>query len=198
MLSVSIVICCHNSSQRLPGVLDHLACQEVPPGLSWEIVVIDNLSMDSTQQTAEEYWRRLRSLVPIRVVREDRLGAGFARFRGLSEAEKDIVSFVDDDNWVSPDWICRVSEIMQSHPEIGACGGRNEPVCGVEPPFWFQRFSGHYAVGAQFDKPGDVTQAGGFLYGAGLSVRRSAWLEILKSLERDHPWCHGRRGNQAA
>jgi GT2 family glycosyltransferase len=43
---VSVVVCCHNSASRLPTTLHHLAAQEVPRDLGWEVIVVDNASTD--------------------------------------------------------------------------------------------------------------------------------------------------------
>ena len=173
---VSIVICCYNSAERLPRTLSHLAAQRVSKKLPWEVIVVDNASNDDTHNVATA-WRDLGT-IRFRVVRESRPGLAFARHRGLSEAQYDFVSFVDDDNWVSPEWIELVWEIMKSHPQVGACGGYSEAVCEVEPPKWFELYKQNYAIGPQDIQPGDVTNSPGWLWGAGLSIRKSAWLDL--------------------
>jgi GT2 family glycosyltransferase len=90
-----------------------------------------------------------------------------------------LVSFVDDDNWVCPDWVLRVAEVMSSHPNVGACGGKIEPAFEIAPPAWFDRFKGNYAIGAQAEAGGDVTDDRGYLWGAGLTIRKSAYQGLL-------------------
>lgn len=178
MDGVSVIICCYNSSTRLPGALSHLRHQKVSPSIPWEVIVVDNASTDNTTAVAHQYWP---SDVPtsLRVVYEPRLGLSHARRRGFSEASYGVVSFVDDDNWVCSNWIELVSEIMNQHPEMGACGGRAEAVCEVPPPFWFERYKRHYAIGAQADEAGDISQKKGSLWGAGLTIRKTAWQKLL-------------------
>jgi glycosyltransferase involved in cell wall biosynthesis len=118
---------------------------------------------------------------PLRVVYEPRLGLSQARRRGISEAEYEVVSFVDDDNWVCSEWVQIVSEIMTSHTEIGACGGDSEAVCETAPPWWFENVKGCYAVGQQGAEMGDITETRGFLWGAGLSVRKSAIQRLVNN-----------------
>ena len=119
---VSVVLCCYNSAHRLPRALAHLAVQRVPKTLHWEVIIVDNASDDKTRDVALEAWNRVGA-VPLRVVMESRSGQAFARNRGLAEAKYDIVSFVDDDNWVCPEWVELVWDVMKSHPDVGACGG---------------------------------------------------------------------------
>ena len=175
---VSVVICCYNSAERLPRTLTHLAAQRVSEKLPWEVIVIDNASQDKTDEVALKIWDGIGT-APIRVVEEPRSGQAFARNRGMAEAEYDFVSFVDDDNWVSPDWVELVWQIMKSNPQVGACGGFSEAVCEVEPPTWFEHYKTSYAIGPENIKPGDVTNSPGWLWGAGLTIRKSAWQQLV-------------------
>ena len=125
MLGVSVVICCHNSLSRLPATLAHLKAQHVGGRIPWEVIVVDNASTDATSAVALDHWRK-DAPTTLRVVGEPRLGLTHARERGFLEAKCEIVSFIDDDNWVCPNWIELVSEIMTNHPDMAACGGLTE------------------------------------------------------------------------
>jgi glycosyltransferase involved in cell wall biosynthesis len=175
---VSVVVCCHNSAGRLRPTLEHLARQQVRPGVPWEVVLVDNASTDHTAEVARECWSGI-DLAPLRIVREERAGLSAARLRGIQEARYETVAFIDDDNWVSATWIDLAHEIMISHPGVGACGGYNSPVFEGEPPAWFQQHQRRYAVGSQCEQAGDITDREGVLWGAGLCVRRSAMRRLL-------------------
>lgn len=177
-LGISIIICCHNSGSRLPQTLAHLAAQQVQPEIEWEVIVVDNASTDKTAQVALESWSK-EAPVPLRVIHEPKLGLSNARHRGLIEAKYEIISFVDDDNWVCPEWVQLISEIMSQHPEVGACGGSSEAVCGITPPCWFNRYQSDYAVGVQAEAAGYVPSTRGYLWGAGLSIRKSALMSLI-------------------
>jgi glycosyltransferase involved in cell wall biosynthesis len=175
-LSVSVVICTHNGAKRLPQTLAHLKAQQVPTDLDWEVIVIDNASVDTTAEVARACWRD--SCVPLRVVYEPRLGLSNARERGFTEASYDLVSFVDDDNWVCNTWVVTVSKDMSSSLRLGAMVGLVRPVCEVAPPPWFNRHKIWYVV---FDET-DLKQFGDpprQLWGAGLSIRKTAWNQLL-------------------
>lgn len=189
---VSIVICCHNSASRLPTTLAHLRAQQVPDDVPWEVIVIDNASTDETMTVAKKAWPA-HSPVPLRIVLEPKLGLIHARHRGFVEAQYEFVSFIDDDNWVAINWVRVVFEVMRNHPEVGACGGDSDAVCEIAPPAWFTAYSSAYAVGCQGSAPGDVTASRGFLWGAGLTIRRSAWREL--SDNGFGSLLSGRRGN---
>ena len=177
-VGVSIVVCCHNSADKLPQTLAHLAAQEVAGDLLWEVIVIDNASTDETARVARESWSQ-SSPAPLRVINEPRLGLSYARRRGFKEALYEFVCFVDDDNWVCPGWVRTVSDVMTAHPEVGACGGFIEEVCEDTPPWWFERYKNGYAPGAQGqEEGGDVTWRL-FLMGAGLTIRKAAWQHLV-------------------
>ncbi len=178
MDGVSIVICCHNSSRRLPQTLQHLLAQEVEDGINWEVIIVDNASTDDTSQAALTSWTS-NCPVPLRVVSEPRLGLSHARYRGLAEANYEIISFVDDDNWVCPNWIETVSRVMSQQPKVAVCGGASEALYEEDPPEWFFRYAHFLAIGPQADIAGNVTWTRGCLWGAGLNIRKSAWMRIV-------------------
>jgi glycosyltransferase involved in cell wall biosynthesis len=175
---VSVVICCHNSARRLPETLRHLAAQEVPAGVAWEVLIIDNASSDDTAVTARRCWP-VPSPVPLRIVNEPRLGIGTARFRSFTEASYDIVSFLDDDNWVGPDWIKNVADFFREHQDASAVGGPSRAAHEDTPPPWFAGVSGAYAIGS-LHSSGDITESEGtLLWTAGMSLRREKALELV-------------------
>jgi glycosyltransferase involved in cell wall biosynthesis len=177
---VSVVIPCHNARYRLEQTLAHISSQVVPVDLAWEVIVVDNASTDGTGEAVQSFWSP-RHPVPMRVVREERLGMAYARLRCFREARYDIVCFVEDDNWVGPEYLSTALDILRNHPQVGACGGQSEAVCEVSPPDWFATHSHHYAVGKQGDVVGDITWSRGWLWGAGLTVRKSAWQRLQET-----------------
>jgi len=188
-ITISVVICCHNSAQVLPPTLAHLGNQRVNPALRWEIVIVDNASTDGTADVARTAAAALR--LPLRVVAEPHLGLAYARTRGIEESRGEIISFVDDDNWLSRDWVQTVADIMSAHPEAGAVGGYVEPEFETTRPTWFAPVAYLYATGPEGVSPGDVTTRC-MLCGAGLSVRRSALADIGRKGFR--PIAVGRQG----
>ena len=178
-LGVSIIICCFNSAQELPQTLQKLALQQFSSVVPWEVIVIDNASTDATAEVAQSLWPKSAS-APLRIIYEPNLGLINARYRALAEAKYEILSFIDDDNWVCSNWVQTVSELMSQHPEIGACGSHNIPVFDEEKPWWFDLSSRSYAVGKQGpDQGGDITESRGRLIGAGLTIRKCAWQQLV-------------------
>jgi len=177
MLGLSFIICCHNSANRLPHTLDHLARQEAQH-YPWEVIVVDNGSTDNTSLVADHAWKA-HGQVPLRILTETTVGLSRARLKGARNARYDLISFIDDDNWVAPDWVSVVCKTMAGNQLIGACGGQSDAQCDVSWPSWFNSCRTAYAIGEQASGESDVTWTRGYLWGAGLSIRRESLAQLL-------------------
>jgi glycosyltransferase involved in cell wall biosynthesis len=158
------------------SALECLAKQETPPNLPWEVIIVDNCCTDGTDEIAKAYWSQINK-VPLRVIKENIPGLSAARATGIQNAHYEIVSFIDDDNLVATNWVALVYEIMNDNSHVAACGGRSDAQLTVDSPAWFDQFQNYYAVGAQGTNTGDLP-TGRALWGAGLSLRKSVWLEL--------------------
>jgi glycosyltransferase involved in cell wall biosynthesis len=112
-VDVSVVICTYNGQDRLPEVMDALMIQVVPPEIRWEILVIDNNSTDRTSAVAAAYVPR--SPVPLKVVVETEQGLVYARRRGVLDSAGRLISFLDDDTIVDPNWVAAIHEFFRTH-----------------------------------------------------------------------------------
>ncbi len=177
---ISVVICCHNSSARIVETLHHLMIQRSSRNIPWEVLLIDNASTDGTHEVALGCWPPDHP-VPLRIVREPRVGLGYARERGMREALYDIVSFIDDDNWVCIEWVSKVYDFFTNNQDAAMIGGPSLPEFENDPPDWFHPIRAFYAVGNQHECNGDITDTPGtLLWGAGISLRKTAFDQLLK------------------
>ena len=176
MDGVSVIICCYNSSEKIVKALQYLAPQEGTESIPWEIVLVDNASSDNTAEVASKIWTDTG--VPLRIFFEPTPGLSNARETGIQNSKYGFLSFIDDDNWVCSDWIKKVFNIMTTKPEVAICGGLAEPVFEINPPRWFTKYQQAFAVGPQGDDEGYVRSKRGYLYGAGSTLRKSAWEEL--------------------
>jgi glycosyltransferase involved in cell wall biosynthesis len=176
-LGVSVAVCTHNGEKLLPRTLAYLKDQRGANEIPWEVVVIDNASSDNTSLVARQCWGN-DTPAPIRVVSEPRLGLSFARQRAFEEARYEIVSFVDDDNWVSPEWVMTASQCMSEDRDLGAIGSTNIAIADVPFPVWFHRYSNYYGV---WESPEAAKIATWFLTGAGMTVRKSTWYSLKQA-----------------
>lgn len=128
--SVTVAICTWNRSQLLQQTLDRLCHIEVPRGVRWELLIVDNNSTDETKDVVQAFATRL----PIRYVCEVRPGAACARNRALDEcASSDYVLFTDDDVWVDQGWLAAFLKSGQDNPAAAGIAGPIEPWFPHEP-----------------------------------------------------------------
>ena len=175
---VSIVICCFNSATRLRQTLHHIASQNVPERIPWEVILVDNASTDDTAAVAKRVWRKTGCSTPFEVVVQPTPGLAAAREKGIAQSRYDFILFCDDDNWLQKDYVHRAYATMLQHPEVAALGGQGVAVSDGPFPKWFERYAVYYAIGPQAGQTGDVTDTKGYVYGAGMVLRRSAWEKL--------------------
>lgn len=177
---VSIVICCYNSSQRLPRTLSYLANQKYDISLPCEIIVVDNASTDNTGQVAIDEWSNYKSRIPLHVLKETNQGLSYARKTGVDKSRYDIVIFCDDDNWLQDDFIRRAVELMDIYNCAGVIGGMGIPCVEITVcKKWLQQHEGIYAIGSQGQQEGIITNTRSYVYGAGSVWRKSLLKNIL-------------------
>jgi len=178
---VSIIVCCYNSQNLLPQTIQHLANQNVSNRIGWEIIIVDNNSTDNTAIVAADVWEKTGSKTPFNIITQPIPGLSAAREMGVENSQYEYIIFVDDDNWLDENYVTNVYNIMENNPEIGILGGVGIPVYEEEPPEWFIKYKVRYAVGKQADRSGDISLKKGYVYGAGMVVRKFTWYYV-KSL----------------
>ncbi len=187
---IAVIICCYNSAHRLQKTLEALAQQHCGQWLKWEIIIVDNCSVDNTADLALDFWALLKSSVPLRVVKELNPGLSNARKRGVAEACYSFLLFCDDDNWLDENYVQGVFDILYSDSRIAACGGIGIPVFEAAEPFWFYEYAEAFALGSQELSREDGRQLN--LYGAGMGVRRSIIADLYNGGFK--PLFTGRKG----
>jgi len=179
MNGVTILVCTHNGSDKLPSTLDYIAKQSVKEGIFWEVLVVSNASTDNTFVVAQEIWNNLGLEIPFRIENESQPGKENALIKGFALARYEFVAVVDDDNWLAPDYVNIAFEVMSAHASIGILGGCAIGKCEITPPEWFEKFAAVYAIGTQNNGvSGPLKVDAGFVYGAGSVVRKSAWEKL--------------------
>ncbi|CAA2142261.1 glycosyltransferase [Hyphomicrobium sp. ghe19] len=195
---ISVVICAHNSAERLPPTIQALArCKAEFPV---EIILVDNDSSDDTAERAKAAWTDCGNVCfAFTIIWEPQPGLSYARRAGTRAASFDVILFCDDDNWLAEDYLINAVRIMQD-PTIGAAGGCSTPANPDGLPPWFYTFSWGFAVGVPIsriarlpDAPETERQVDA-LWGAGLVTRRDliAFLYTLPGF----PMLSGRKGEK--
>jgi GT2 family glycosyltransferase len=193
-LDISVVICTYNGEHRLPDVLKGLLWQFNTIHLAWEVIVVDNNSSDNTAQVVKTFRSRWPAHIPLRYCFEPRQGLAYARQKAIEMARSSLVGFLDDDNCPALLWVNAAHQFSQHHPQAGVYGSRIRGDFEASPPPYFERIAPLLALIDRGNTP--------LLYqphqkvlppGAGLVVRRSAWLEQVPTTLALAAWI-GNRG----
>lgn len=136
---LSIIICTYNRAQYLSETLRRLANNRYNG--EWELLLIDNNSTDSTASICKTFAAQHPN-VPFRYFVETHQGLSHARNRGIKEAQGDWLVFLDDDAFVSENYLERVFQYIQEIPQMDAFGGRIYPLFedGITPS-WLSKWS---------------------------------------------------------
>jgi glycosyltransferase involved in cell wall biosynthesis len=107
---ISVVIPTYNSAAYLPAAIDSAFNQTLPP---FEIVVIDDGSIDNTVEVLKPYEVRIRYIF------QENKGPAAARNRGIAEANGDLIAFLDSDDVWLPEKLELQVPVLTENPKIG-------------------------------------------------------------------------------
>jgi len=91
------------------------------PGDRYEIIIVDNGSMDGSRDIALKY--------PVKVLDEAKPGSYAARNRGIKESRGEYIAFTDADCRVTPAWLTNMVKAFRGH-RTWCVAGRISPVHG--------------------------------------------------------------------
>lgn len=131
-MTISVVIATRDRARLLEGTLNAL-CEQQSPGCPFEILIVDNGSVDSTASVVAEAARR--SSVPVTYLTEEKPGKSHALNTAVTHARGDLLAFTDDDVLPSPGWL---AAFARAFSETGAdyAAGRILPLWEAPPPRW--------------------------------------------------------------
>ncbi len=104
-MKISVAIITRNRGNVLVNSLASLTKQVIRP---YEVLVVDNDSHDATKEVVDYFKKKL----PVRYVKEKKVGIPYARNRAIKEAKGDILVFIDDDVTVDENWLI---EVIKAH-----------------------------------------------------------------------------------
>jgi len=128
---ISIIIATRDRAALLADTLRALSRLE-DPGQPYELIVVDNASVDDTAAVAEAAARRG---APIRYMYEPTPGKSHALNAAIAVARGDLLVFTDDDVLPCGAWL---NEYVRAFAETGAdyATGRILPLWEAPPPRW--------------------------------------------------------------
>lgn len=179
-MDMTVVIPTYNGAERLPALLEKLRLQQVSSTVGWEILVVDNNSQDGTATLVQQYQQNWPAAASLRYVFEPQQGLAFARQCGVENARGEIVGFLDDDNLPGPDWVMAACQFVAAYPQAGALGSQIAGKFEQPPAKELQPVLFYLAINQRGSEPLQYQpKVTGVPPGAGLVVRRQAWLDAV-------------------
>ena len=138
--SLSIIICTYNPDEnifsRCLDAIKKASLENIPH----QILIIDNNSSNKLDE--QEYFKIFCNGYSARLINEKEQGLTPARLRGIQEATGDILVFIDDDNFIAPDFFIQGIKIGTDYEHIGSWSGRVTLEFEKEPEAWTKPYWG--------------------------------------------------------
>jgi len=132
---LSIAICTYNRAAYLRDTVVELAGQDANVG-DFEILVVNNNSSDHTIEVLKDL-QVAHPELPLRIVVESRQGLSHARNRALHDSVGEFVLFIDDDVYLSRDFVRNWVRFLKDHGDVAAAGGPIDVHFDDGQPAWF-------------------------------------------------------------
>ena len=117
----SVIIPIYKVEAYIRKCVDSILAQEYG---DFELLLIDDGSPDACPSICDEYSRLDKR---VRVFHKKNGGVVSARNTGIRQAQGEYVCYVDGDDWVSPDWLKSINDMIRqspSKPDILSFGSR--------------------------------------------------------------------------
>ena len=171
---ITVAICTWNRSRSLGATLSSLQQLIIPPGIDWELLVVNNNCTDDTDHVAEQF----ADTLPIRLLHETRQGLSNARNCAIEAAKGRYILWTDDDAIVDPRWLVAYVNAFLTWPNATLFGGPVRLKLEGNPPSWFlellshESFSSAYAHSDLSNVPIRLNSKKGIIpYGVNLCIR---------------------------
>lgn len=147
-MDITVVICTHNRAALLGQMLDVLSRAVFAEGTDIEILAIANACQDDTAQVLDKFmgvfnkpgqprFRWLSEPVP---------GKSMALNLAIRESRGEALCFIDDDQFVEPDFFQALAEALLRHPDSEIFCGRMVPDWDGSEPSWVHE-TGRFRIG---------------------------------------------------
>lgn len=118
---ISVIMLTYNREGLISRAIDSILAQTYP---GFELLIVDNGSTDRSGVIADGYADRDSR---VRVIHRERGNIGAGRNTGLDAAQGGYITFIDDDDWVEPDFLAFLLGLIQEHDaDVAICGAADK------------------------------------------------------------------------
>jgi len=188
-VELSIIIPTFNRARLLKKILISIAEQQ-NVDFSFEVIVVDNGSTDETPAVCNEAGGRIQNFI---YSFDDEPGLLTGRHKGISLSKGKVLSFIDDDVELNPQWMHSIVHHFRGSPDISIMSGPCLPKYETYPPQWIDYFWQPTPYGGKMCLPLSLIDVGVnmteidplYVFGLNYSIRK----ETLIKLGGFHPDC---------
>ncbi len=149
----------------------------------YEVIVVDNGSTDQTKEVCSYFEKRITNFV---YCYEDEPGQLTGRHKGTELSKAAVISFIDDDVELNPEWINSVVQLFTDHGSVSIIGGPCLPRYQSYPPSWLSYFWQPTPFGGNMCLPLSLIDIGCdiqeidplYVFGLNYSIRKKVLLEL--------------------
>ena len=166
-MDISLIICTRDRCRKLARHLESLG--RIAFERSWEIIIVDNGSVDETAAVVREFMRTAPA--PVSLVFEPKPGKSNGLNTALGVAQGQIIVFTDDDCYPAEDFLSQVWSAFRD-PSVGYVTGRimlHDPADA--PETINESTTPRTLPGRHYVYPGTVM-------GANMAFRRQVFIDI--------------------
>lgn len=170
---LSVALSTVDRADTLARTLEAFCTLQEPAG-GWQLLVVDNGSVDDTPAVLASFSDRL----PLQVFHYAERGKNRALNSIITHFKGDLVVLTDDDVIPAPDWLCQHRRLADEHPDVAVFGGPILPQWESAPPAWM---AGAIPLDVCFAQSSPEWHEGpsppGRIWGANMSVRASVFAD---------------------
>lgn len=181
-IRLSIIIPTRNRYNSLIKTLESI-CQQNLKVTDFEVIVIDNGSVDKTNEIQNQYTGKFNHFI---YFYDDTPGLLTGRHKGAELSSGDILSFIDDDVELNNNWLNAVKETLDKNADIHFVTGPCLPKYESYPPEWINAFEQSTPYGGTMctwlslidlgDK--EIIVDATYVFGLNFSIRKKSFLEL--------------------
>ncbi len=178
---VTVVVQCRDKKELTDITLRNIVNQRVPAYIPWEVIFADNTNSESIEDDAEISWKKYRSKIPFCILDLQGKNLYEARKETIDKAKYNFIVFCNPGNLLNINYVEEVSLKMLQNRKAGALGGMTESTSKIKLPDWFASNSEKvYQIGVQFKTQGNISDSKGYLWSAGIALRKESWNSLIK------------------
>ena len=160
MIDLSVVVPAFNEAERLDSNLIRMKKTFDKLPLTYEVVIVNDGSSDSTLKTAQKFSKKNKNFKTISYKKNR--GKGYAVKRGFFNTKGNLINFLDADGDLPPKQIKTFLKYMKKHKADVVVGSKRHPESVIDYPLKRKFLSwGYYIMNRiLFQLPVKDTQSG--------------------------------------